>query len=234
MKRLEVGLSKPLNIPWDRVAALLSLLLLVAGLGGGIYLLNRPEKEPEPPVPLPKQLDREVMRGAKMFSPHQGTQPIVQFDSIRIVKPRFGGISLGGFNRLEIDGLKLFLYPDVDENAGASDSEGGFSNVRKLLNVEELCRRAGIYQRVSSLRINSLCVFVFENEKTAQILCAKSAKSVTSGRILLKGCDFLDEALVLQRVSEAELDVERGVLTGGEFAVRLETVVENIKGAGRE
>ena len=215
--------------------ALLSLLFLAGGLAGGIYLLKKaPESVPVAPSgSFQKQLDREVMRGARVFSPQQGRLPVVQFKSVRIVKPRFGGISLGGFNRLEIDGLKLLWYPDSGGEEDPAGSDSGFSNVRKLLSVEELCRKAGISQRVSSVRIHSLCLSVFANEKPIQILCAKSAKSVKSGRFRLKECEFLDEKLVSKQVPEAELDVERGFLVVGSDEFDLSYVTKAVATEGQ-
>lgn len=216
------------KIRWDGVAALLSLLLVGGALTGAMYVLNHPE-EPVVPVPVLKQLDHEVMRGAKVFSPQQGALPVVQFDSVRIAKPRFGGISLGGLNRLEIDGLKLIVYANSGSGADSADADNDFSDVRKLLSPEELCRKAGVSHRVSSIRINSLQISVFAGKELTEILYAKSAKSVQSERLLLAECGFLDEALVRHQVPEAELDVERGVLTGDDFQINLKTVVDALR-----
>lgn len=219
--------SRQLSIRWDRIAALTSLLLLVGGLAGGIYILHHPPV-PGPPVPVLKQLDREVMRGAKVFYPQRSELPAVQFDSVRIAKPRFGGISLGGFNRLEIDGLQLVADVDSDPKNGAPGSGDGFFNVRKLLNVEELCRQAGISQRVSSVRVNSFSLSVFANGELTKILYAKSAKSVQSGRFSIEQCGFLDEALAWHQVAKAELDVKRGVLITGSNPVHLRDVIKAV------
>ena len=221
-----------LKIRWDGLVALLSFLFLAGALVGGICFLK---KTPESVLAVPsgsfkKQLDRELMRGARVFSPQQGRLPVVQFESVRIVKPRFGGISLGGFNRLEIDGLKLLWYADSGGEDDPVASDSSFSKVRKLLSVEELCRKAGVSQRVSSVRIHSLCLSVFSDEKSVQILCAKSAKSVKSGRLLLKECQFLDENLILHRVSEAELDVKRGLVEGNSQRVFIGRVAHRLIG----
>jgi len=225
-----------LKIRWDGLVALLSFLFLAGALVGGICFLK---KTPESVLAVPsgsfkKQLDRELMRGARVFSPQQGRLPVVQFESVRIVKPRFGGISLGGFNRLEIDGLKLLWYADSGGEGDPAASNGGFSSVRKLLSVEELCRKAGVSQRVSSVRISSLCLSVFANEKPIQILCAKSAKSVKSGRFRLKECAFLNGELVLHQVPEAELDVRDGVVISGQSVVSLAAVADALVDMQRE
>ena len=213
--------------------AIAGAAILLLGLAGGIYFLNN-SPAPLPPVPVLKQLDREVIRGARVFDPQKGTLPVVRFDSVRITKPRFGGISLGGFNRLEIDGLKLIVYANSGAEADLTNSDNDFSpsaalragNLRELLNPEELIRKSGIFQRVSSVRINSLQISVFANKELTEILFAKSAKSVQSGHLLLEECGFLDETLVLHQVSSAELDVERGILTADDFQINLRTVTD--------
>ena len=222
-------MGRRLKIRRDGLVAVLSLLLLVGALVGGIYFLH------EKPAgvrlaPVQKRLDREIMAGARISSPQWGTHPRVQFDSLRLVKPRFGGISFGGFNCLEIDGLKLVLISATDSSkpspthrTGLFDGGGGLDG---LFDFEKILRGAGISGTVSSVRIASLTLYVPLHEKLTEILCAKSAKSIKSGRFLLKECEFLDAQLVLQQVPEAELDVRAGIVIAGRSVVSLAAVAD--------
>jgi hypothetical protein len=217
------------------VAALVSLLLLVGALVGGFYVLNLPKEEPEASLRSLKQLDREVAGGARVSRPEWGTAPTLSFDSFRVVKPKLFGFSLGGFNLIEIDNLRVVLTEGLLQKPSnlqeGEKTEAGFLALSDVCSVRALKRAVGVGKKVSGLKISGLSFCASDSDGTlTEILFAKAAKSVDSNRILLKECGFLDENLILHQVPEAEMDVKDGVITTGSQLVSLELVAKKLIG----
>lgn len=187
-----------------------------------------------------KKLDREILRKARVFFPEQSNQPLVEIGSFRLVKPRWGGFSLAGINVIEIDTLSIILPSDLwiasETNSGGTvDSSGsvhfrGRSFFRDSLSLNKLKRLAGVTKKVSAAKINDLGISILSNEgKRIEILCAKSAKSVSSARFSLKECGFLDESLAWNEASSVELEVNGSVcLIDRDTKVDMLRVIQNI------
>ena len=135
---------------------------------------------------------------------------VIKARSFRIEKRRFGGFSLGGFNQLIIDNLKITIpYSEADsEVKHTSQAQYNFQIKKSKIRSagEEIIKELPSF---SALRINYLDINAnLSDGLMTNVLSAVSAR-LKGGRILeLDNCNFLSDEGIFYDNKTIKLDLD--------------------------
>ena len=130
----------------------------------------------------------------------------ISIGSMRIEKQRFGGFSLGGYNKLVIDKLNVKFPPYNKEN----NEQGADLKKNKIAEYKKLGKQlVKGYPKFSSLQIQDLVVFqTLSNGSITNTLRAKRGFLKSKKRLELNNYSFTDNQGIFHQGEKLFLDLD--------------------------
>ena len=169
--------------------------LFLAFTGAAIWTALRSDVRLEGGVRAPvarKTFSTEIAEGFRLRDYEHLGVDLLTFESMRIENLRRGGITLGAFNVLALDGVTVTLEGDhsrAQKSPLATDGESDvplpFDFIGRLKSVQGLAKK-----KFSSVRITRLSVNRLTDGETERLFTAETAEAgLLAGKALrLKGC----------------------------------------------
>ena len=184
----------------SRLFNVISVMLCTVVLGVGLNAHRLAELldsggQDQVSLPSAKAYTHLIAEGLSLQSGALPGVELVRFDSCRIEKQHRSGFSLGGFNVLAIDNLKLVLPPQATAPEGGAGPLTAYSGSPSDSVKAEIKKLLAVYPRFSALEIRGLSVsLVGADGQQQNVLKATSAEAGRHKTLELSHCEFLSSA----------------------------------------